>query len=38
MFLLIINEYEEIFLYKTPQRTSIFSGAKFVRDMIDGHP
>ena len=38
MFLLIINEYEEIFLYKTPQRTSIFSGAQFVRDMIDGHP
>ena len=38
MFLLIINEYEETFLYKTPQRTSIFSGAQFVRDMIDGHP
>ena len=34
----IMNEYEEIFLCKTPQRTSLLSGAHFVRDMIDGHP
>ena len=34
----IMNEYEEIFLCKTPQRTSMLSGAQFVRDMIEGHP
>ena len=34
----IINEYEEIFLCKTLQRTSMLSGAQFVRDMIDGSP
>ena len=34
----IMNEYEEIFLCKTPQRTSILSGAQFVRGMIEGHP
>ena len=34
---LIMNEYEEIFLCKTPQRTSMLSGAQFVRDMIEGH-
>ena len=34
----IMNEYEKIFLCKTPQRTSMLSGAQFVRDMIDGHP
>ena len=34
----IMNEYEEIFLCKTSQRTSMLSGAQFVRDMIDGHP
>ena len=33
-----MNEYEEIFLCKTPQRTSMLSGAQFVRDMIEGHP
>ncbi|KAL6336187.1 hypothetical protein AAG906_011069 [Vitis piasezkii] len=33
-----MNEYEEIFLCKTPQRTSILSGAQFVRGMIEGHP
>ena len=32
----IMNEYEEIFLCKTPQRTPL--GAQFVRDMIEGHP
>ena len=26
----IMNEYEEIFLCKTPQRTSMLSGAQFV--------
>ena len=34
----IMNQYEEIFLCKTPQRTSMLSGAQFVRDMIEGHP
>ena len=34
----IMNEYKEIFLCKTSQRTSMLSGAQFVRDMIDGHP
>ena len=34
----IMNEYKEIFLCKTSQRTSMLSGAHFVRDMIDGHP
>ena len=34
----IMNEYEEIFLCKTSQRTSMLSGAQFVRDMIKGHP
>ena len=33
-----MNEYEEIFLCKTPQRTSMFSGAQFSRYMIEGHP
>ena len=33
----IMNEHEEILLCKTPQRTSILSGAQFIRDMIDGH-
>ncbi|KAL6336580.1 hypothetical protein AAG906_025135 [Vitis piasezkii] len=32
------KRYEEIFLCKTPQRTSMLSGAQFVRDMIEGHP
>ena len=31
----IINEYEKIFLFKTPQRTSMLSGAQFVRDIYD---
>ena len=35
---LIMNEYEEIFLCKTPQRTLMLNGAHFVRDMIKGHP
>ena len=34
----IMNEYEEIFLCKTPQRTSMLSGTQFIRDMIEGHP
>ena len=34
----IINEYEEIFLCKTPQRPSMLSGAQFIRDVIDGYP
>ena len=34
----IMNEYKEIFLCKTSQRTSMLSGAQFIRDMIDGHP
>ena len=33
----IMNEYEEIFLCKTPQRISMLSSAQFVRDMIEGH-
>ena len=33
----IMNEYEEIFLCKTPQRTSILSSAQFIIDMIDGY-
>ena len=33
-----MNEYEEIFLCKTRQRTSMFSGAQFSRYMIEGHP
>ena len=33
----IMNEYEEIFLYKTSQRTSMLSGAQVVRDMIESH-
>ena len=35
---LIMNEYEKIFLCKTPQRTSMLSGTQFIRDMIEGHP
>ena len=34
----IMNEYEEIFLWKTTQKTSMLSGAQFVSDMINGHP
>ncbi|KAL6345953.1 hypothetical protein AAG906_025233 [Vitis piasezkii] len=34
----IMNEYEEIFLCKTPQKTSILSSAQFIIDMIDGYP
>ena len=34
----IMKVYEEIFLSKTPQRTSMLSGAQFVRDILDGHP
>ena len=33
----IMNEYEEIFLCKTSQRTSMLSGAQVVRDMIKSH-
>ena len=34
----IFNEYNEIFLCKTSQRTSLLSsGAQFIIDMIDGH-
>ena len=33
----IMNEYEKIFLCKTPQRISMLSSAQFVRDMIEGH-
>ena len=33
----IMNEYEEIFLCKTPQRISMLSGTQFLRDMIYGH-
>ena len=35
---LIMNEYEKIFLCKTPQMTLMLSGAHFVRNMIEGHP
>ena len=34
----IMKEYEEIFLSNIPQRTFMLSGAKFIRDILDGHP
>ena len=36
----IMKEYEDFFFYlrKTPQRTFMLSGAKFIRDILDDHP
>ncbi|PON98198.1 LOW QUALITY PROTEIN: hypothetical protein TorRG33x02_060280 [Trema orientale] len=37
MMLILLGEYDEIFIEKVPQRTSILSGEAFVRELLDGH-